>query len=251
MEIKDFKTILHGKTALVTGAGKGIGAAIAKGLGACGVTVFCLARTSSDIKNVVAEIVGAGGEAQALSGDVTSPDDMLRTVDIISEASNTLEIAFLNAGANLYRGSIADSDIASWQAAVELNLHSVFYGIRAVVPIMKKGGGGKIIFTGSAMAHYTSEDNSSYCAAKAGARMVAKTAAMELGPFGISVNELIPGPTITEQALKGTSMDDPNSPFNNTNEWVKQPEDVVPMALMMAAFADKGPNAQIFSLARR
>ena len=89
MEIKDFKAILQGKTALVTGAGKGIGAAIAKGLGACGVTVFCLARSSSDIQNVVAEIVGSGGQAKASIGDVTNSDDMLRTVDTIVTVSYT------------------------------------------------------------------------------------------------------------------------------------------------------------------
>lgn len=251
MPNNDYSMQLQGKTALVTGAGKGIGAAIAKGLGACGVSVFCLSRTSRDIEQIAGEISGAGGKAHAVAGDVTKVDDMLRAVNAISEADGALDIVFLNAGANLYRSPIANSEIADWQAALELNLHSVFYGIRAVTPLMKKGGGGRIIFTGSAMAHYTMEDNSSYCAAKAAARMIAKTAALELGAFGITVNELIPGPTLTEQALKGTSQDDPNSPFNNPNEWVKQPEDVVPLALMMAAFPDKGPNGQTFSLARR
>ena len=101
------------------------------------------------------------------------------------------------------------------------------------------------------MAHYAAEKNSSYCAAKAGARMVARTAAQELMADNITVNEFIPGPTRTLQALDGLTATDKASPFNNPAEWVKDPEDVVDLMLMMAAYPGLGPSGQIFSLARR
>ena len=101
------------------------------------------------------------------------------------------------------------------------------------------------------MAHYPAEKNSSYCAAKAGARMLANTAAQELMADNITVNEFIPGPTRTLQALNGVTKDNTASPFNNPNEWVKEPEEVVDLMLMMAAYPGMGPTSQIFSLARR
>lgn len=127
----------------------------------------------------------------------------------------------------------------------------VFLGIRLAAPLMQRRGGGRIIYTGSAMAHYPADRNSSYCAGKAAARMVAKTAALELAEANITINEFIPGPVRTRQALSNHDPADKASPFNKPSEWVKDPSEVVDMLLFMAAFQRAGPNSQIFSLARR
>lgn len=247
----DLYTNLNGKTALVTGAGLGIGAALSLALGKYGVNVICASRTQSDIDNVAQSIRGAGGEALAIATDVTSSEQTMALADRIDAEYGGLDLAFLNAGGNWHRATIEDSDVDEWKAAIDLNLYSVLYGIRAAAPLMRKKGGGRIILTGSAMAHYPAEKNSAYCAAKAGARMLANTAAQELMADNITVNEFIPGPTRTLQALNGVTKENKDSPFNNPAEWVKEPEEVVDLMLMMAAYPGMGPTSQIFSLARR
>jgi 3-oxoacyl-[acyl-carrier protein] reductase len=247
----DIYASLKGKTALVTGAGLGIGAALSQALGELGASVICASRTQTDIDEIAQSITRGGGRALAVATDVTSVDQMTALAKAIDDEFGGLDIAFLNAGGNWQRASIEDSDIDEWKAAIELNFFSVFYGIRAVAPLMRKKGGGRIILTGSAMAHYAAEKNSSYCAAKAGARMLAHTAAQELMADNITVNEFIPGPTRTLQALNGNTKEDTASPFNNPVEWVKEPEEVVDFMLMIAAYPGMGPTSQIFSLARR
>lgn len=242
---------LSGKTVLVTGAGKGIGRALALALGEIGAAVVCASRTRTEIDSVVQSVRDSGSQALAVATDVTCPDQTAALASEIDGTFGGLDVAFLNAGGNLQRASIEESDVDEWKSAVELNLHSVFYGIRAVAPLMRKKGGGRIILTGSAMAHYPAVKNSSYGVGKAGARMLANTAALELMADNITVNEFIPGPTRTVQALAGTTKDNAASPFNNPSEWIKEPADVVDMMLMMAAYPGKGPTSQIFSLARR
>ena len=116
---------------------------------------------------------------------------------------------------------------------------------------MRMNGGGRIVLTGSAMAHYASAKNSSYSAGKAAARMIANTASLELMADNITVNEFIPGPVKTKQALINYSETDLNSPFNNPGEWVKKPDDVTDLLLTMFSMPGLGPTSQIFSLARR
>jgi 3-oxoacyl-[acyl-carrier protein] reductase len=242
---------LHGKIALVTGAGSGIGAALAQRLGKLGVQVVCTARTKSKIDAVAQSIVDEGGDAVAVSADATVPNQMGALAAAINSQFGGLDLAFLNAGANSQKATILDSDPEDWRRGFDQNLLPVLLGIKISAPLMHARGGGRIIFTGSAMAQYPAEENSSYCAAKAAARMVAQTAAIELAGANITVNEFIPGPVRTEQALKFYSPEDKSSPFNNPAEWVKDPEDVIDTMLFMAAIPGAGPNSQIFSLARR
>lgn len=247
----DFYDNLKNKSVLVTGAGLGIGAALSKRLGQVGAHVICVSRTQSQIDEVAGSIEKSGGRALAISADVTSAEQMESLASDIDVEFDGLDIAFLNAGGNWQKDPIERSDIEQWKSAVELNFHSVFYGIKFVTPLMRRKNGGRIIVTGSAMAQYASERNSSYCAAKAGARMLVNTAALELMKDNITVNEFIPGPTRTLQALNGITETDKSSPFNNPSEWVKEPEDVVELMLTIAAYPGMGPTGQIFSLARR
>lgn len=242
---------LRGKIALVTGASSGIGAALALRLGQLGSKVVCSARGRHDLDAVVARIAGAGGSALSVPADGTDADQMAALGRVVDREFGGLDLAFLNAGGNVQQASLVDSDVGDWRAALDLNVLPVFLGIQTVVPLMRKRGGGRIIYTGSAMAHYPSRNNASYCAGKAAARIVAKTAALELVDDNITVNEFIPGPVRTRQTQANYDPADPNSPFNNPAEWVKDPEDVTEMLVFLAAYPGKGPNSQVYSLARR
>lgn len=242
---------LKDKTVLVTGAGSGIGAALARRLGGIGAKVICSARTQTDIDDVIQSITQSGGTAMSVVSDATDKGQTDALRDVIDNAFGGLDIAYLNVGGNWQKSSIEDSDVDEWRLGMELNLLPLFLGVKLAAPLMRKKGGGRIIFTGSAMAHYAAPNNSSYCAGKAAARIVAQTAALELMNDNITVNEFIPGPVRSRQALDGYDKNDPNTPFNNPKEWIKEPDDVVDMMLMMAAYPGMGPTSQIFSLARR
>ena len=242
----DFKDDFKGKTALVTGAGSGIGQAIAIGLGQAGATVICVGRTLTKLEETVAAIRSHGAEGHAVSLDVTDAEATAKLAERLDREYTTFDIVYLNAGGGVEVSEIVDSDIDRWRYDIEVNMFSVFYGIKYFSPLMKKRGGGKFIFTGSGLAQNVRPESSSYCGAKAGVRMVARVAAAELAKDNITVNELIPGPTLTPLTMNSTG-----AAFNNPNEWVKQPEDVVDFALSLAVLPGKGPTGQIFSLMRR
>ena len=245
-----YKT-LKDKTVLITGAGSGIGSALAKRMGMLGVKVICVARTLIDINSVANSINENGGYALAIKADATNEKQMKVLHDKIKDKFLGLDYAFLNAGGNIQQQTIEKSDVKEWKEAVDINMLTFFLGVKIATPLMRINGGGRIILTGSAMAHYASPSNSSYGAGKAAARMIANTAALELMEDNITVNEFIPGPVKTKQALKFYSENDINSPFNNPKEWVKEPEDVIDLILMMFAYPGTGPTSQVFSLARR
>jgi 3-oxoacyl-[acyl-carrier protein] reductase len=125
----------------------------------------------------------------------------------------------------------------------------VYHCCRAVLPGMKSLGGGKIINVGSGMGHQPRPNNSSYNAAKAAVAMLTKCLSIELWEHNIAVNELIPGPVATKLTADIFQADTPHPAF--ASEWVKRPEDVVPMAMFLATQPDKGPTGQTFSIARR
>jgi len=213
---------LRGKIALVTGAGSGIGAALAKRFGSLGVRVICVGRTKETIKETVSSIKYSGGEAIHFVADATNPEQMEALSKEIKNTYEGIDFSFLNAGGNIQQETIENSDLFQWKEAVDINMMTFFLGVRVSAPLMRINGGGRIILTGSAMAHYASVSNSSYSAGKAAARMIANTASLELMADNITVNEFIPGPVKTKQALKNYSETDLNSPFNNPEEWVKK-----------------------------
>jgi 3-oxoacyl-[acyl-carrier protein] reductase len=115
------------------------------------------------------------------------------------------------------------------------------------VPFLKANGAGKIITIGSGLGHRGIEESSAYACAKAGLWMLTRVLAQELQRFNISVNELIPGPVDTgrlSDAFREQIVD-------RLGEWVKEPDDVVDLALFIASQPDVGPTAQSFSLMRR
>lgn len=245
----DSQQPLAGQVALITGGGRGIGRAIAIAYAEAGASVCVTARTSSEIDQVVSEIKQADGQAFAVTCDVSDRSSVETMLERTIGEFGRLDILLNNAGGGLERTLVGEDDPDVWQSVVEINLLGTYFCTRAALPYLKADGGGKIINVGSGMGHQPRAKNTSYNVSKAGVWMLTRCLALELWEDGVTVNELIPGPVYTELTADIFPKDQAHPGISS--EWVKAPEDVVPLALMLATQSSKGPTGQSFSLARR
>ncbi len=240
---------LRGKVAVVTGAGRGIGRAIALAYAQAGAAVICAARTVAEIEETVQQIVAQGGAALAIHTDVTQQ----RAVDRLFQQGvahfGGIDIVVINAGINPDRNSVEASDPTAWRMTLEVNLFGPYYCAKAAVPYLKQRGSGKIILIGSGMGHRSGAGNSAYACSKAGLWMLTRVLAQEVWQENISVNELIPGPVDTAMTTNTDARQ--GVAFTSNSEWIKQPTDVIPLALFLATQPVVGPTGQSFSLMRR
>ena len=241
---------LEGKIAVVTGAGRGIGRAIALAYAREGAVVCCAARTLADIESTVEEIGRLGGRGLAARTDVSDLESVRRMFSLTAESLGGLDILVINAGGSFDHRAVEESAPDLWLATLDVNLTGAYYCARTAIPYLRARGAGKIITIGSGIGHQGRPNTSAYACAKAGLWMLTRVLAQELWQYNISVNELVPGPVITGRVGKDYARRD-DSVFKIDSEWVKQPEDVTPMALFLATQPDKGPTAQSFSLMRR
>jgi len=237
---------LAGKVALVTGAGRGIGKAIALAYARHGAAVGCVARTLADIRGTADEIIRDGGRARAISADVRDREAVEAAFDETSRGFGGLDLVVINAGANRDHALVEESDPDLWRETIDVNLVGAYYTARAAIPHLRRRGAGKIITVGSGIGHRGRAERSAYACSKAGLWMLTRVLAQELAPHNISVNELIPGPVDTSMNPGGAGTS-----TLGASEWLKTPQDVVPLALFLAEQPDVGPTAQSFSLMRR
>lgn len=240
---------LNGKVAIITGAGKGIGKAVAIAYAKQGMSVCCMARTLSDIVSTVNEIKESGGNAMAISCDVTNYENVKEVMQKAYERYGGIDLVLVNAGTDTEKLPIDELDIAEWKRVMDVNLNGAFYTVKAAIPYLKRNGSGKIITIGSGMGHKGRADDSAYSCSKAGLWMLTRVLAQELSEYRISVNELIPGSVITDMGKD--SMKDERSAFSINGEWIKSPDDVTDLAIFLAGQPGAGPTAQSYSLMRR
>lgn len=241
---------LAGKVAVVTGAGRGIGRAVALAYGREGAQVVCAARSEEQVRSVAEEICAEGGEALAVVADVTSHESVKSMYAAAEKAFGGLDLVLANAGGSIERKRIDEGDPKLWTATIDVNLTGAYYTMSEAVPYLKQRSAGKILAVGSGIGRRGTPGNSAYAVAKAGLWMLVRVLAQELAEFNISVNELIPGPVRTE-LTRDVERSGASTPFTTSGEWIKQPEDVVDLALFLATQPDIGPTAQSYSLMRR
>lgn len=189
--------LLAGKVAIVTGGSQGIGEAIAKACAAQGASVAIVNRSHPDrAQAVVTAITAWGGRAAAFAADCSAVSEIERVVDRVADTFGGIDLLINNAGTFLPL-SLAETTEAIWDRQLDLNLKGAFFFTRAVVPYMRKRGGGKIINVSSIAGEAGFPNCGAYCASKGGLNNMSRALALELAPVGINVNVLAPGNVAT------------------------------------------------------
>lgn len=191
MEKLDFT----GKTILITGASRGIGAATARAFAAAGANVALLARSTDAIAELAGEI---GENALAIPCDVSRYTEVEAAVTATAQTFGGLDVLIGNAGVIDPIGHLAETDPDEWSRTIDINLKGVMHGMRAVMPGMIAQGHGTIITISSGAAHGPVEGWSAYCTSKAGAYMLTRAADHEARDKGLRIMGLSPGTVATE-----------------------------------------------------
>ena len=181
------------KVAYVTGAASGIGAEVAQELGAEGASVAVVDLNLEAAEAVAKKITSSGGKALALQADVGKPEDIARTVSDTVQEFGGLHLAFNNAGIGGPQGPIEDIDLDEYHKLMDINLHSVLYGLKYQIPEMLKSGGGSIVNTSSILGLVGTDLAVPYVMAKHGIAGLTKAAAIAYSSQGIRVNSVHPG----------------------------------------------------------
>ena len=245
-------TSLEGKVALVTGAGRGIGRAIAERYAEAGAAVVCVARTQAQIDEAVEGITNNGGRAMACAADVTDPSAVEAAVRQTLDEFGRLDILVANAGGAHPMLKVGELPLKDWSRVVALNLDGVHHCCAASLDALEANGGGHIIIMGSGQGHRPTEGMSGYCASKAAVAMYTRVLAMEVRTRNITVNEVVPGPVRTEMLAQLMMRPiEELAKFNIGTDWVKDPEDVADWALFMATQPTNGASGQVFNMLGR
>lgn len=188
---------LSGRTAVITGASRGLGEAMAKALAEAGARIALVARDVQRLEAVRAAITERGGTAAVFTADVTREEDVAALAKAVHERFGHPQILINNAGINLRR-QLVDYSLEEFRSIVDASLTSTFLVSRAFVPGMKGTGYGRVLNLTSIMSHVSLPERTAYSSAKAALLGLTRALAQELALEGITVNGISPGPIATE-----------------------------------------------------
>lgn len=221
---------LDGKVALVTGASRGIGAAIAAGYAKAGAHVALAARDTARMEAVAGEIRAKGGACSIHRLDVTEHTDVSQTVDAIVAEQGRLDILCNNAGVSTAPGNAVDVPPERFAGVFEVNVVGLYACCHAALPHMLANGYGRIVNIGSGSAFMCKPGSSAYSSSKAAVNAITVALAGEVGDADVLVNAMSPGYIRSDMNPAGTD----------------EPEESVPTALWLAALPAGGPTGRFF-----
>jgi len=227
---------LSGKVALVNGASRGIGEAIARGLAGCGAQLILSSRDQARVQSVADSIRADGGEAVARSCHAGRLGDIKSLFDAIGDEFGRLDMLINNAATNPWFGPAADLPPEAFDKTVDVNLKGPYYMMAHAVPLMIAGGGGSIVNVASIAALVSMAGQAVYAMTKAGLVSLTKSFAKEYGQQGIRVNAILPG--VVETKLASALVEDPG-----VQKWISrlpvpragQPADMVAGVLFLVS----------------
>ena len=227
---------LSGKIALITGASKGLGKAMAIALAQEGVRLVLVSRDVEQLNNSAAAVRDVGGEAVCFRADVSDEAQVLNLEKTVAKDAGPVHILINNAGMNL-RKQVTEFTLEEWRKVMDTNLTSVFLMCRSFIPQMKGRGYGRILNLTSIMSHVSLPGRTLYSASKTGLLGFTRALALELAPEKITVNGISPGPFATE--MNTALMENPklSQEFLSKiplNRWGK-PEEVGQLAVYLCS----------------
>ena len=238
---------LTGRTALITGAVRGIGYALAEGLAAAGAAVIVNSRQQAAVDEAVGKLQAKGYSARGLAFDVSNEAAVQAAIARLDQDGVEVDILINNAGIQ-FRKPMVDMALSDWQRVLDTNLTSAFVvGKEAAKRMIARGRGGKIINIGSLTSEAGRATVAPYTVAKGGIKMLSRAMAAEWAQFNIQANSIGPGYILTE--MNTALIENPDF-----NAWVKasnpagrwgQPEEMVGTAIYLASAASSYVNGQI------
>ena len=203
---------LSGKTAVITGASRGLGRAMALALGAAGARLALVSRQREPLLAVAGEARTLGAEVEVFVADVTDEAQVRRLEGEVIQRFGPVQILINNAGVNI-RKPVTEFTLDEWRTVLDTNLTGVFLLCRSFVPHLKGQGYGRILNLTSIMSHIALPGRAAYAASKTGLLGFTKALALELAPDNITVNGISPGPFATEMNVPILQNPEANAQF--------------------------------------
>jgi NAD(P)-dependent dehydrogenase (short-subunit alcohol dehydrogenase family) len=234
------------RAALVTGASQGLGRVIATRMAQAGFTVVLTARNRKALESVAQEVSVAGGQALVFPADLAEPDDIARLVAAVEQEVGALDALINNCGIAGPTGLLWELEPADWQETFTTNVTAVFHLCRGLIPAMLARKSGSVVVIGSASGKRPLPTRTPYAASKAALIGLVRSLAWEVGPHGVRVNLVSPGPVVGERLeqvfermapARGISPDDLRAQMlaSAALERFTEPDDVAEAVLFLAS----------------